>query len=48
MFAIGIILLSSMALLPPYLQNLGGYSITTTELLMAPRGFARRPALVVR
>src|SRR6185312_9760204 len=28
MFAIGMILLSSMALLPPYLQNLGGYSIT--------------------
>ena len=25
---------SSMALLPPYLQNLGGYSITTTGLLM--------------
>ena len=38
MFAIGMILLSSMALLPPYLQNLGGYSITTTGLLMAPRG----------
>src|SRR5215475_142562 len=38
MFAIGMILLSSMALLPPYLQNLAGYSITTTGLLMAPRG----------
>ena len=38
MFTIGMILLSSMALLPPYLQNLAGYSITSTGLLMAPRG----------
>ena len=37
MFAIGMILLSSMVLLPPYLQNLGGYSNTSTGLLMAPR-----------
>ena len=47
MFAIGMILLSSMALLPPYLQNLGGYSITTTGLLMAPRGLGTMLAMVM-
>jgi len=47
MFAIGMILLSSMALLPPYLQNLGGYSITTTGLLMAPRGAGTMLAMLV-
>src|SRR5262245_18147998 len=47
MFAIGMILLSSMALLPPYLQNLGGYSITSTGLLMAPRGLGTMLAMVV-
>jgi DHA2 family multidrug resistance protein len=36
-----------MALLPPYLQNLGGYSITTTGLLMAPRGAGTMLAMVV-
>ena len=38
MFLIGINVLASSALLPPYLQNLGGYSVTETGLLMAPRG----------
>jgi MFS transporter, DHA2 family, multidrug resistance protein len=47
MFAIGMILLASMALLPPYLQNLGGYSITTTGILMAPRGAGTMLAMMV-
>jgi MFS transporter, DHA2 family, multidrug resistance protein len=47
MFAIGVILLSSSALLPPYLQNLGGYSITTTGLLMAPRGVGTMIAMML-
>ncbi|HEY7548394.1 MAG TPA: DHA2 family efflux MFS transporter permease subunit [Hyphomicrobiaceae bacterium] len=47
MFAIGMILLASMALLPPYLQNLGGYSITTTGILMAPRGAGTMLAMLV-
>lgn len=47
MFAIGMILLSSMALLPPYLQNLGGYPITTTGLLMAPRGGGTMLAMLI-
>jgi len=38
MFALGLVLLASSALLPPYLQNLGGYSVTDTGLLLAPRG----------
>jgi DHA2 family multidrug resistance protein len=47
MFTIGMILLSSMALLPPYLQNLGGYSITSTGLLMAPRGVGTMVAMLI-
>ncbi len=38
MFALGLVMLASSALLPPYLQGLGGYSITDTGLLLAPRG----------
>jgi len=38
MFMIGMVMLASSALLPPFLQNLGGYSVTDTGLLMAPRG----------
>jgi MFS transporter, DHA2 family, multidrug resistance protein len=37
-FFVGIILLATSALLPPYLQNLGGYSVLDTGLLLAPRG----------
>jgi len=47
MFAIGMILLSSSALLPPYLQNLGHYSIRTTGLLMAPRGLGTMAAMML-
>ena len=38
MFVIGAVLLASSALLPPYLQNLGGYPVFDTGVLMAPRG----------
>jgi DHA2 family multidrug resistance protein len=38
MFIMGIILLATMALLPPYLQNLMGYPAITTGMVMAPRG----------
>jgi DHA2 family multidrug resistance protein len=38
MFALGLVMLASSALLPPFLQNLGGYSVTDTGLLLAPRG----------
>jgi DHA2 family multidrug resistance protein len=38
MFVVGIVLLGSAALLPPYLQTLGGHSVAETGLLMTPRG----------
>jgi DHA2 family multidrug resistance protein len=37
-FMISIVLLATSALLPPYLQNLGGYSVVSSGLLLAPRG----------
>jgi DHA2 family multidrug resistance protein len=37
-FIVGIILLATMALLPPMLQNLFGYPIITVGLVLAPRG----------
>jgi len=37
-FIIGIILLATMALLPPFLQHLKGYPVVTTGYLLAPRG----------
>jgi MFS transporter, DHA2 family, multidrug resistance protein len=38
MFAIGMVLLASSALLAPYLQTLGGYPVAQAGILMAPRG----------
>jgi DHA2 family multidrug resistance protein len=46
MFVTGSILLASSALLPPYLQNLAGYSVYQTGLLMAPRGFGTMFAMM--
>lgn len=37
-FIAGLVLLSTMALLPPMLQHLGGYNVFDTGLLLAPRG----------
>jgi DHA2 family multidrug resistance protein len=37
-FFVGIILLATSALLPPYLQDLAGHSVMDTGLLLAPRG----------
>ncbi|HCK94026.1 MAG TPA: EmrB/QacA family drug resistance transporter, partial [Gammaproteobacteria bacterium] len=37
-FVIGVVLLSSMALLPPFLQNYMGYPVLLTGLVLAPRG----------
>ncbi len=47
MFVMGMILLSSTALLPAYLQVLGGYSITDTGLLMAPRGIGTMMSMMI-
>jgi DHA2 family multidrug resistance protein len=43
---IGIVLFATMALLPPYLQNLMGYPVVTTGLLMAPRGIGTLVAML--
>jgi MFS transporter, DHA2 family, multidrug resistance protein len=46
MFAVGTVLLSSSALLAPYLQTLGGYSVSETGLLMVPRGIGTMVAMM--
>jgi MFS transporter, DHA2 family, multidrug resistance protein len=46
MFVTGAVLLASSALLPPYLQNLSGYSVTEAGLLMAPRGLGTMASMM--
>ena len=45
MFVTGGLLVSSSALLAPYLQTLGGYSVTDAGLLMMPRGIGTMLAM---
>jgi len=47
MFVVGVVLLASAALLPPYLQNLGNYSVTEAGFLMAPRGIGAMLVMMV-
>jgi DHA2 family multidrug resistance protein len=47
MFAIGMVLLASSALLAPYLQTLGNYPVQTVGILMAPRGIGTMVAMMV-
>jgi MFS transporter, DHA2 family, multidrug resistance protein len=47
MMAVGITLFSGLALLPPLLQSLLGYSVIFTGLLMAPRGLATMLSMVI-
>jgi DHA2 family multidrug resistance protein len=46
MLLVSLIMLASSALLPPYLEDLGGYTVTATGLLMAPRGIGTMIAMV--
>ena len=46
MFAIGMVLLASSALLAPYLQTLGGYPVRQAGLLMVPRGLGTMFAMM--
>ncbi len=46
-FVIGVVLLATMALLPPMLQNLMGYPIITVGLVLAPRGLGTMAAMMV-
>jgi len=39
-FFVGVLMLATSALLPPYLQTLEGYSVFETGMLLAPRGIA--------
>ena len=47
MFAIGMVLLASSALLAPYLQTLGAYPVAQAGMLMAPRGAGTMIAMMV-
>ncbi|MFP5441606.1 MAG: MDR family MFS transporter [Gammaproteobacteria bacterium] len=46
-FAVGVMTLATMALMPPFLQQLGGYSALDTGLLLAPRGFGVAVAMIL-
>lgn len=46
-FVVGIILLATMALLPPFLQGLMGYPIIDIGLLLAPRGLGTMAAMLL-
>ncbi|HEY0663557.1 MAG TPA: DHA2 family efflux MFS transporter permease subunit [Thiobacillaceae bacterium] len=45
-FIIGIILLATMALLPPFMQNLMGYQVLDVGYLLAPRGVGTMVAMM--
>ena len=47
MFAVGMVLLSSSALIAPYLQTLGNYPVREAGLLMAPRGLGTMIAMMI-
>jgi MFS transporter, DHA2 family, multidrug resistance protein len=45
-FIIGVILLATMALLPPFMQNLMGYPVIDVGFLLAPRGVGTMMAMI--
>jgi DHA2 family multidrug resistance protein len=47
MFATGLILLATMALLPPFMQNLMGYSVQDVGLTLAPRGVGTLVSMMI-
>jgi len=46
-FVIGMVLMASMALLPPMLSRIYGYPVMTTGLVMAPRGMGTMLSMIV-
>src|SRR3546814_9909136 len=46
-FMVGVVLLATLALLPPFLQNLMGLPVLTTGYVLAPRGIGTMLAMVV-
>jgi DHA2 family multidrug resistance protein len=47
MFTVGVLLLATMALLPPFLQSLLGFPVLTAGYVLAPRGIGTMAAMVV-
>jgi DHA2 family multidrug resistance protein len=47
MASVGMVLLASSALLPPYLENLGNFPVATAGLLMAPRGVGTMATMLI-
>ena len=47
MFAVGMVLSASSALLAPWLEDLGNYPVETAGLLLAPRGVGTMLAMLV-
>jgi DHA2 family multidrug resistance protein len=46
-FLLGVILLATMALITPFVQNLMGYPVLTAGLVLSPRGFGTMAAMLV-
>lgn len=46
-FVVGIILLATMALLPPFLQNLKNYPVIDVGMVLAPRGIGTMVAMMI-
>lgn len=46
-FFVGVILLATLALLPPFMQNLMGYPVLDVGILMAPRGVGTMIAMII-
>lgn len=46
-FVVGIVLLATMALLPPFLQRWKGYPVITTGLILMPRGFGTMFSMLI-
>jgi MFS transporter, DHA2 family, multidrug resistance protein len=47
MFLVGIIFLSTMAILPPFLQSLKGWPVMLTGLVLAPRGLGMMAGMML-
>jgi DHA2 family multidrug resistance protein len=47
MFTVGVLLLATMALLPPFLQNLLGFPVLTAGYVLAPRGAGTMVAMMI-
>jgi DHA2 family multidrug resistance protein len=47
MFTVGVLLLATMALLPPFLQSLLGFPVITAGYVLAPRGVGTMVAMMI-